>query len=96
MSIKLYNHELQQWEIIVPLRGEEGDQGPQGPPGPVNITDALNMDSATVAASSKAVKLLMDELNALKSMITTLEANDTMTLEERDHLMTLEEKDKGR
>ena len=42
--------------------GPKGDKGEMGPAGPVNISDELDNNSSTTAASSKAVKALNDKL----------------------------------
>lgn len=51
------------WELMVEKGndGSQGPQGPQGPAGPVNISDAVNSYSSSVAASSYAVKLAYDK-----------------------------------
>ena len=42
------------------LRGPQGEQGIQGPAGPVNISNSVSSTSATIAASSQAVKTAYD------------------------------------
>lgn len=70
MSIKVYNPSTSEWEVLLPTKGETGNKGPQGSPGPVNISDAIDNDSSSTAASSKAIKALADEIARLKALLT--------------------------